>query len=165
MLRPGHDDVVDLDRAGSDLDRPIDTTRFEADVDISARPVEGLRRSVVDADSDPDRGEAPIACRSLRRRDQRRCDTCSPVAVRNLDVLQLRRFGQREMEVAKGSPLVPRDQVEPVTLVQARETENFPDLLNLSLVERPNFEHRTWISAALAGDDSVRLVYLGKGRT
>jgi hypothetical protein len=59
----------------------------------------------------------------------------------NLDVLQFGRIGQGEVEVTRRFIAAPRNEVEPVALIQAREPQRVPYLLNFLRIQHANL-HR-----------------------
>ena len=121
VLPPGDKDIIDLDRTGADHDRPLHRSGVETDVGEPARSIEGLSGVVIDGDVDANASEAARAGLAFGRSDEHLRDPTAAMAGGNLDVLEFGRIGESKVEVTHRLIAAPRNQVEPVALVEARE--------------------------------------------
>jgi hypothetical protein len=147
-------DIIDLDRTGADHDRPLHRSGVETDVGEPARSIEGLSGVVVDGDVDTNAGEAASAGLVFGRSDEHRRDPTAAMARGNLDVLEFGRIGQGDVEVTHRFVAAPRNQVEPVALVEAREPQRVPHLLIFLRTQHANL-HRQVVAVERHGAGSM----------
>ncbi len=136
-LLPGQKRVVDLDRAGPDLDRALDPLRRDADVAIAEAAVEGLGRFVVDADGEPQPVEASRAGLALGGRGQRRRDAAPAVFRAHRDILELGWVGQGEVRMPGRLIALPGDEVEAVALLEPGEAQDRAHPVDLARRQAP----------------------------
>lgn len=155
-LLPRHERVVDFDRSGADLDCPLHALQADTCIRVTAPAVQRLGRRIVDTHTETQAIEAASARFALGMGRERGANTASPVLRPNRDILKFRWIRQREMGVPEWLALQPSNEINPVTLVQARQAEDPPDRFALTWIERTDLVLH-WHRLPVLGHQRTRL--------
>jgi hypothetical protein len=149
-LLPGEESVVDLQRAGADLDRAMYPPGWDPDVAVAEASIQAQGRLVVDADRKPKSiGSSFDHCAFGGRRQDRR-DTASPMLRAHRHVLEFWWVAQGQVCVANRFVILPRNEVVAVALPEASQPEHGTDTFDLVRRELPDLQHG---SSLLLGQD------------
>jgi hypothetical protein len=146
--------VIAVDESRSDLDRSFDTSRSKAHIDIAVATIERLGSVIVDAHTETHSIEAAGACCVLCVANEGSSNAVAPVFSSDIQVMDFWRIATREVAVPERLVVSPSHEVEPVTLVQPRQTENGCHRIDLSSRERSDVGH----------DDQSALIRFGTTR-